>query len=453
MPGGDELAVTGSPEPIARIPTGTSESGSLLAQIAWFNRLRLIAACGVVAVAAASHLLGVVANPWPLYALAAATVALDLFYVRWFERLAHVPARIVRRHVDLQILLDLLILTALLHWGGGVTNPCVLFYLFHGFIAAMLLPLREALGVAGVSLALVAALGFLERFDVIPHHPIELALFQLRATPPGALTVWWVGLGVTFAITIYFVSTIVRQLRAREEELRTLNRQLGHSEKLASIGTLAAGVSHEINNPVGVIQSKVQILRYRIADGDAGETLLRELDTIEKHVRRIGAITAGLLTFSRETPFERKALDLNALVEESLDLVRTSFKEARVELARRLDPTCPQVLGSANHLLQVLVNLELNARDASSPGTTVTVSTERYETGAVVRVEDRGTGIRPDHLPKIFDPFFTTKDVDKGTGLGLAISHGIVELHRGRIDVETEWGHGTRFTVVLPGPS
>jgi two-component system NtrC family sensor kinase len=120
-------------------------------------------------------------------------------------------------------------------------------------------------------------------------------------------------------------------------------------------------------------------------------------------------------------------------------------------LAPELDPARPQVLGSANHLLQVLVNLELNARDASSPGSTVTVATEQRPDGAVVRVEDRGTGIRPEHLPKIFDPFFTTKDVDKGTGLGLAISHGIVELHRGRIDVETEWGRGTRFTVVLPG--
>jgi two-component system NtrC family sensor kinase len=343
-----------------------------------------------------------------------------------------------------------LLLTAMLHCSGGVTNPGVLFYLFHGFIAALVLSLRAASLVAGVALLLVALLAFGEWGGWLPHHPVGFALFELPSTPVHALVVYLAALAMTFTASIYFVATVVRRLRASEADLQTLGRQLVLSEKLAAVGTLAAGVSHEINNPVGVIQNKVDVLRYRIADGDPPERLLPELAAIEKHVRRIGVITAGLLAFAREAPFELRALDLDALVEEGIDLVRVPLQSAGLRLQLELDPARPRIRGSANHLLQVLVNILLNAKDASPPGARVWVRTESRDGEVAVVIRDEGVGIPAANLEKIFDPFFTTKDVDRGTGLGLAISHGIVERHGGRILVESTPGSGSTFTVLVP---
>jgi two-component system NtrC family sensor kinase len=294
-------------------------------------------------------------------------------------------------------------------------------------------------------------LGFAERLGWLQHHPLRLGLIDLYAVEPLGFWLLVLAYTITLAFSVYFVATVLGRLRRNERELVRLGRHLALSEKLASVGTLAAGVSHEINNPIGVIANKVQILRYRVQDRDTPEKLLAELDVIDKHTRRVAQITAGLLAFSRETPFERKPVDLAALVREAADLVRVPFRAAAVDLVH--DETTVGVAvveGSANHLLQVLINILLNAKDASQAGSVVQIAIELRPGEAVLAIRDHGTGIRPEHLAKVFDPFFTTKDVDKGTGLGLAISHGIVERHRGRIEVETEFGEGTTFRIVLP---
>jgi signal transduction histidine kinase len=429
---------------------GDRRARDLRAQISWFLGLRFAAVAGVATATGAAHWLGSVVDPWPLWALAAATLTCNLAYTRWVRAHAGAPAPALRRHVDLQIAVDLLLLTAMLHYSGGITNPFVCFYLFHGFIAALVLSVRAATLVAAVSLLLVATLGFGEWTGLLPHHPIRLGLFSLSGADPVAIAIFVGALGLTYSASIYFVSTIVQRLRASEAELVTLSRQLAMSEKLAAIGTLAAGVSHEINNPVAVIQSKVDVLRYRIADRDPPEALLAELGAIEKHGRRIGAITAGLLAFARETPFELRPLGLNAVVEEGIDLVRLPYQRAGLLIEQELDPSAPRIAGSQNHLLQVLVNVLLNARDASRSGGRVWIRTQADGPEVRLSIRDEGEGIQPQHLAKIFDPFFTTKDVDRGTGLGLAISHGIVERHGGRIEVESRPGAGSTFTIVLP---
>jgi len=433
-------------------PDEARELEGLLSQVAWFNRLRLLVAAGVVWLTAlAAHALSLVHDPLPLYLLAGTIVAVDVAYIAMFPRLQRSGTRGLRRHVYLQIAVDLLILTALLHQTGGITNPCALFYLFHAFIAALVLSVTAAVVVAACSLALLVSLGFAERLGWIEHHPLPLGLIELGQVQPLGFWVLVFAYTVTLAFSIYFVATVLGRLRRNERQLLLLGRHLALSEKLASVGTLAAGVSHEINNPIGVITNKVQILRYRVRDGDDAGKLLAELDVIDKHARRIAQITAGLLTFSRESPFELRPLDLPALMREAADLVRLPFATAEVELDCEV-PSLPGrvVEGSSNHLLQVLINILLNAKDASTAGSRVELRCVPREHEVELTVRDRGAGIAPEHLHKVFDPFFTTKDVDKGTGLGLAISHGIVERHRGRIEVESEPGQGTVFRVVLP---
>jgi signal transduction histidine kinase len=425
---------------------------ALLVQIAWFNRLRFLAVIGMSAMTAfAQGVLGVLDETLLLYALAAVTLLVNIGYVAWYPRLRRADKEHLQWHVHLQIGVDLAILTLLLHLSGGITNPLATFYVFHTFIAALLLSLRSAMGVAILSMLLVTGLAFAERYGVVPHWPNELSLFDLQRLSAVALVAWLLAFASTLTFSVYFVATTVRQLRAREGELVRLSRQLGQSEKLASIGTLAAGVSHEINNPVGVILNKAKILRYRIEDHDPVPALLEELDVIEKHGLRIGAITEGLLAFAREAPFELRIVELNKLVREAADLVRVPFQNAEVALAVDFDGAAGAVRGSTNHLLQVFVNILLNARDASPARSTVRLATELLDAGEVaVHVVDSGSGIPAEDLDKIFDPFFTTKDVGRGTGLGLAISHGLVERHEGAIDVESEPGRGSRFTVRLP---
>ncbi len=438
-------------QPSQRLPDEARRTRDMLSQVAWFNRLRLLAGATVIWLTAlACHGLGIVANPWPLYGLGGLILVIDGLYLLSFPRLSRASARAVQRHVDLQIGIDLLILTALLHQSGGITNPLVLFYLFHTFIAALVRSVTAACWVAAASLGLVVLLGLGERLGWIAHHPLGLGLIDLHAVRPLGFWLLLLAYALTMSFSIYFVATVLRRLRRNEQELVRLGRHLAMSEKLASIGTLAAGVSHEINNPIGVIRNKVQILRYRIEDRDEPATLQAELDVIDKHTRRIQVITEGLLAFSRETPFSRQQLDLNALAREAADLVRVPFRAGEVPLAIEPAPAPVLVEGSANHLLQVLVNLLLNARDASPAGAEVTLTTGHHEGEACFAVSDRGCGIAEEHLAKIFDPFFTTKDVDKGTGLGLAISHGIVERHGGRIEVESEPGRGSTFRVLFP---
>lgn len=436
-------------------PAATPEArevDGLRAQVAWFNRLRLVVAAAVVwATAVAVHGLGLPAPPLPLYATAASILLADGVYLWLFPRLRAWPLQRVRRHVYLQIAVDLSLLTVLLHFTGGITNPFALCYLFHAFIAALVLSVAAAVVVAGASLGLLALLGIAERVGVLAYHPLGLGLVDLPQLAPLGFCVVVGAYAVTFAFSIYFVATVLGRLHRNEQRLVEIDRHLATSEKLASVGTLAAGISHEINNPIGVITNKVQVLRYRVQDGDAPDKVLAELDVIDKHARRVAQITAGLLAFSREQPFELRPLDVALLLTEAADLVRVPFHAAEVDLVCDPDPLPGiDVRGSANHLLQVLINILLNAKDASPAGSSVRLDDLLVGDEVVIRIADHGSGIPPEHLPKVFDPFFTTKDVDKGTGLGLSISHGIVERHGGRIEVESQVGLGTTFRVVLP---
>jgi signal transduction histidine kinase len=443
---------TASPaKPVLSLPDEARRARDLLAQIGWFNRLRLLAAAVVIWLTGmATHVLDLIEDPWPLYLLGALIAFVDGCYMLLYPRLSTMRVGSVRAHVFVQIAIDLLILTALLHHTGGITNPLVMFYMFHAFIAALVLSVVAAYVVAGCSLLLVTLLGWAERAGALEHHPLRLGLMDLSQVTPLGFLLLLLAYGMTMAFSIYFVGTVLAALRAGEKQLVRLGRSLAMSEKLASVGTLAAGVSHEINNPVGVINNKVQILRYRIEDGDGREQLLGELDVIEKHTRRIGQITAGLLTFSRETPFELQRVDLRELVQEASDLVRVPYQAASVELA--VDPGRVAVVrGSPNHLLQVLINILLNAKDASPGGAVVRLRWRSKDREVAIEIVDDGSGMSEAVVAKAFDPFFTTKDVDKGTGLGLAISHGIVERHGGRIEVESVEGRGSTFRVILPG--
>ncbi|HXE57109.1 MAG TPA: GAF domain-containing protein [Gemmatimonadales bacterium] len=231
------------------------------------------------------------------------------------------------------------------------------------------------------------------------------------------------------------------------DELR-LREQLGHSEKLAALGRLVSGVAHELNNPLAGIAALAQALILEREQDPGAEQVL---ETIRREATRAGRIVGDLLTFARQRPIERRVVDLNQVVRDTLDLhARTAASGARWELA--LADDLPGVSADPDQLRQVLLNLLTNA-DHAMRGVASRVGRIRtYATPERVgcEVADSGPGIPPEAMPRIFEPFFTTKGVGEGTGLGLSISHGIVRAHGGEIRVENRPGGGAAFTVELP---
>ena len=223
------------------------------------------------------------------------------------------------------------------------------------------------------------------------------------------------------------------------------------SEKLAALGTMAAGLAHELNNPIGVISSRIEIMLLDAEAQPVYGQLAEDLRVLHRHAQRVARIAHGLLSFSRQSSGRRGPVDLNHLVEETLLLVERPITKQGVKVTRRLGPDLPPLWGDGNTLQQVVLNLLTNARDAVDGGGEITVETSRAdgEPDAVrLLVRDTGPGIPSEALPRIFDPFFTTKA--EGTGLGLSISYGIVRDHHGTVDVESRPGEGTTFILTFP---
>ncbi len=238
----------------------------------------------------------------------------------------------------------------------------------------------------------------------------------------------------------------LKELEQTNEELRRTQNQLIVSEKMASVGKLAAGVAHEIGNPLSIINGYIEFLsRSKNLSDDEKEILRR----VNEEVRRIHQIIKDLLDYSRPPTGALEPVDFNQLVNETLNLVKLQKGFDRIETKLELDETLPTILGNRNQLKQVLVNLLLNALDAMPNGGTLIIKTKSDNHNVVAEVIDTGIGIAPEHLNKIFDPFFTTKEPGKGTGLGLSISLKLIENMGGTIEVESELGKGSTFRIKL----
>ncbi len=238
-----------------------------------------------------------------------------------------------------------------------------------------------------------------------------------------------------------------RKMASDIDELQRLNEQLIRAEKLAAMGTLAAGVAHEVNNPLASISSLVQMMRSQ--EGHSVETRER-LNLISAQIDRIKQVTQDMTNFARSRPAARSEVDVNNVIRTALRL--SSFDKAfqDLDVNTELGEGLPAVFADEDQLQQVFLNLLLNARDAMADGGSLSITTT-LEAGHIrVEIIDSGIGIDTESAAQIFDPFYTTKPAGKGTGLGLAVCYGIVTAHGGRIDVAANSPSGTRFMVFLP---
>ena len=226
-----------------------------------------------------------------------------------------------------------------------------------------------------------------------------------------------------------------------------LERRLVQADKLSSIGLLAAGVAHEVNTPLAVISTYAQMLAKQISGQDQQSKLLEK---IAKQTFRASEIVNSLLNFSRTSTTEYLEVQLNRIIQETLNLLEHQLQKSGVRVEVVLDDRLPLVKGNPGKLQQVFLNLFLNARDAMEAGGTLSVHSWNDDALAYVEVLDTGQGIAAGNLARVFDPFFTTKGAKKGTGLGLSVTYGIVREHGGSIEVESQPGAGARFLVEIP---
>jgi signal transduction histidine kinase len=238
-----------------------------------------------------------------------------------------------------------------------------------------------------------------------------------------------------------------RKMSSDIEQMQKLNEQLTRTEKLAAMGTLAAGVAHEVNNPLASISSLIQMMQ---AKENLDDETMEKLKLISEQIRRITQVTRDMMDFARVRPAAKSAVDINVLIETSLRLASFDKSFQKLKLKKDLADDLPKVFADGDQLQQVFLNLLLNARDAMPDGGDLRIKTANSTTELQIEITDNGTGIDDANRKKIFDPFFTTKQAGKGTGLGLAVCYGIVTAHGGRIEVLENNPNGTSFLISLP---
>jgi PAS domain S-box-containing protein len=269
--------------------------------------------------------------------------------------------------------------------------------------------------------------------------PVEISLSYVQ-TPDGM-------------IAMALITDITERKRA-ETELRRQRETLYQAEKLAALGTLTAGIAHEMNNPLGIITSRIELMLLDAEEQSLPAEIVEDLRVLHRATQRVTRIATNLRSFARQAPREHAKIHLNAVVQETLLLMQKPLEVDGIRFATSLDPGLGPILGDPSTLQQVLLNLVTNAREAmANRGGEIRIETAQAERPGWVRlvIADTGPGISPEELSKVFDPFYTTKQ--SGTGLGLSVSYGIIQDHHGTVDVQSIPGRGTTFVLAFPAVS
>ena len=246
----------------------------------------------------------------------------------------------------------------------------------------------------------------------------------------------------------YVMRDITREVKARENE-KALQQELNLTSRLASIGEVAAGIAHEINNPLTGVIGFAQML----AAMEMPEQMREAVDVINDGARRTAGIVQKLLTFARRNKTTKEYVDINAVLKSTLDIRAYEMKTNSIEVVSRFDPDLPKTMANTGQLQQVFLNIVINAEQAITMARVtgkLSIKTEIVNSKIRVSIADNGVGITKENLNKLFDPFFTTKGDNGGTGLGLSISYGIIKEHKGKIKVKSIAGRGATFIIELP---
>ena len=485
-----------NPSLIKEVPQNyTPEEAALLVRLRVFVNMRWLAIIGVVIATVVASLVFHIGFPTvPVY-IVCVFVALynAVFFFQARNLKNEPPGQIMRRAItysNLHIVLDLITITILIHFTGGIENPFIFYFVFHAIAASISLHYRTTYTLATLALALVLLVVGLEYAGWIPHYNLQgFADPDLYRKASYVLPVLVAFSTVLFGAT-YLTTAISGQLKKRQREvvqlgaqlleekteevarekemqeklskayqelsqslqqLKESQEQLIQAEKLSSLGQLAASIAHEVNNPLSGVLVYTQLLEKKIkGDGVAKEIALEYLSKMEAELNRSTKLIGNLLDFARQSPPSFHQIDVNEVVNRSLDLAAHTAKMQQVQVIKELMPSLPEITADFDQLQQVCTNLILNAIQAMPDGGTLTLRTSLDNDYLKIEVSDTGYGISPENMRKLFTPFFTTKHAVKGVGLGLAVSYGIIQRHHGKIEVQSKEKAGTTFTIYLP---
>jgi signal transduction histidine kinase len=433
--------------------------------IRWLVRLRMVAVVGVVVTTfVTSQFLQSAPGQardicyTGLYGIAAFLFLYNVLFALMLRRLSGIwSARII---ANLQIFLDFLSLTVLLHFAGGIENPFMYYYVFHTIVSAILLTRWEAAIQTFLAIAMFTALVLMEHYGVIRHWDLDLVpQLHFKAAPLYTFGKFFV-LVSTLVLALYMTISVSERSRQKNVEISSIREQLTRrelprseedvlrEEKLSSLGKMSAGIAHEINNPLTVVLTNVEMAIEELKP-DSSEREMLEIALEE--ILRCREIIEQLLTFSRTGDTGRKVCDAGQVFDESVTLIRNYANLNRVRVEANIPRGKVFCRINQNQLKQVLVNVMMNAIQAMPDGGRLNLDLSECA-GQLIEftVEDDGRGIPHSLLSKIFDPFFTTKRTGEGTGLGLSVCHRLIEIHHGVMNVESAEGQGTRVTVRLP---
>ncbi len=424
------------------------EWSPLLSQLRWLVSLRWVAG-GVVIVGSVFDTQWMHWYPAGRFLLAVGAFLLAYNLVMWLVLRAvqnePVRARFVLLLSWMQLLLDLASLTFLTLWTGGSLSPLLGFFVFHMVFASLLLPREMAYGAATAAVVLLwSGLYLAEQLPADFQHRLML-----------------VGLILTLYFTVFLTNHVVRPLRVqrlrllrKNHRIRSMTRQLRRQqkaliqhEKMVAMGQMAAGVAHEIANPLASMDSLLQVMQRR------PERVRPEaIDTLRKQIDRINQTIIRMKNFAHPVDSDRQMISLNEVIDQALGLLGFDQRLHKVDIQREYDADLGTLHLWPQALQQVLVNLFSNALDAMEPTEqpVLSIRTSRRDDRCVIEVTDNGTGIAAENMDRLFEPFFTTKPVGKGTGLGLSISYMLVQKQGGSIGVRSTRGKGTTFTIRLP---
>ncbi|MBI4208102.1 MAG: hypothetical protein HY538_00145 [Deltaproteobacteria bacterium] len=435
---------------------GKRSEGEVIDPSRWWGvQLRYLTLIPLFIITLVLDQLGVIAIPSVLYFLFTAAVGFAFFlhgacYIGWWPQKLTLVA----------ITLDSLMIALACALTGGARSPFLLVFVV------------QALGISLMDNTLHASYASVLAIFVflVLHYGAPILEFAMMSYITALLLVV-IAIGTLFKNRILNREKALRQrgdelqeayhqLKASYERLAEASASLANSEKvleqtekLSSLGRMAAGVAHELNNPLTMISNYVQMSILQGEQGGVSPEWMDRLKKILMGVDRITDLSRSLTSFARSSPVGKSQIDLNQVLKEALSFTEFEIRRSGITLRTDLSPHLPRIYGTKGALSQVAVNLFINAKDAMSTKKNGEISIRSFQTEngeAVFQVKDSGCGVPREILSKIFDPFFTTKEEGKGTGLGLAIAMKIVTEHGGRIQVESEPGEWTQFTVYLP---
>ena len=435
---------------------------NLIERIYWLIKLRWIAVSGVfLAIFFATSIINIPLPEFPLYFIGVILGTYNLLFLIYINRLVKKGSQnfitftiITNKIAKAQISLDLICLTALIHFSGGIENPFIFYYIFHMIIASILLSKRDSFAQATFAIFLFFSILLFEYFKILPHHCLKgVTVCGLYTSPIYILGISFVFVS-TLYIAVYMATSISAKLREREVSLQKTNELLKEKDRLKNEYVLR--VTHDIKEHLSVIQNSIALVTQGIA-GSLNNQQIVVLKIAECRTEKLLSFVKELLEITRIKLNGRVSTGLcsiNKIIKDAVHSIESRAKNKNITLTTEIEAEVDEVMGIETYLEEAISNILANAVKYTPQSGMVALKVANNGNSIFIQIKDTGIGIPKDELPKIFDEFYranNAKELEKdGTGLGLAIAKQVIDRHSGKIWAASEEGKGSTFYVKLP---